>query len=97
MKKKLSAFVDYLFIEENAVSILKADIVVPGTREYNSKISLRTLDDLPRYDPRTIDKTILPKLEFPLSRIADKEKSNLNIYFGKGRWSRATGKVLARP
>ncbi|MDP4117163.1 MAG: NgoFVII family restriction endonuclease [Bacteroidota bacterium] len=96
IKKKLGKFVDYLFLEENAVSILKADIIVPGTREYSSKISLKTLDDLSRYDPDTIDKTVLPKLEFPLSRIADKEKSNLNVYFGKGRWSRATGKVLAR-
>ncbi len=87
VKDKLSKFVDYLFLEENAVSILKADIVVPGTSEYSSKISLKTLDDLPRYDPATIDKSVLPKLEFPLTRIADKEKSNLNVYFGKGRWS----------
>jgi hypothetical protein len=97
VKQKLSAFVDYLFLEENSVSILKADIVVPGTSEYSKRISLRTLDDLLRYDPATIDKSVLPKLEFPLSRIADKEKSSLNVYFGKGRWSRATGKVLARP
>jgi NgoFVII-like restriction endonuclease len=97
VKDKLRAFIDYLFLEENAVSILKADIVVPGTSEYSKKLSLRTLDDLPKYDPATIDKSVLPKLEFPLSRIADKEKSNLNVYFGKGRWSRATGKVLARP
>jgi hypothetical protein len=94
---KLSIFTDYLFHTENAVSILKADITVPGTNEFISKISLRTLDDLPRYDPETIDKSTLPKLEFSLSRIADKEKSNLNVYFGKGRWSRSTGKILARP
>jgi hypothetical protein len=94
---RLNIFTDYLFDNENAVSILKADIIVPGTKEYSSKISLKTLDDLPRYDPATIDKSVLPKLEFPPSRIADKEKSNLNVYFGKGRWSRATGKILARP
>jgi hypothetical protein len=97
VKEKLRAFVDYLFLEKNAVSILKADIVVPGTSEYSSKLSLKTLDDLSRYDPATIDKSVLPKFEFPLSRIADKEKSNLNVYFGKGRWSRVSDKVLARP
>lgn len=97
LKNKLRVFSDYLFHIDNAVSILKADIIVPGTKEYSSKISLKTLDDLHRYDPETIDKTVLPKFEFPLSRIADKEKSNLNVYFGKGRWSRPTGKILARP
>jgi hypothetical protein len=97
VRTKLTTFVDYLFLEKNAVSILKADIVVPGTSEYSNKISLKTLDDLPRYDPATIDKTVLPKLEFPLAQKADKERSNLNVYFGKGRWSRATGKVIARP
>ncbi len=95
--KQTRHFYGYLFQNENAVSILKADFIVPGTKEYSSKISLKTLDDLPRYDPGTIDKSILPKLEFPLSRVTDKEKSNLNVYFGKGRWSRSTGKILARP
>jgi len=96
-RNQLNTFIDYLFESENAVSILKADIVVPGTSSYTQKISLQTLDDLPRYDPSSIDTSLLPKLEYPLSRVADKEKSNLNVYFGKGRWSRSSGKVLARP
>ena len=96
-RDRLDTFVDFLFQPDNAVSILKADIIVPGTSSYVQKISLQTLDDLPRYDPITIDKSLLPKLEYPLSRVADKEKSSLNVYFGKGRWSRATGRVLARP
>jgi len=94
---KLDTFIDYLFLPDNAVSIVKADIVVPGSSEYSQRISLKTLDDLPRFDSSTVDKTQLTKIEYPLSRIADKEKSNLNVYFGKGRWSRTTGKVLARP
>ncbi len=93
----LDNFLDYLFQPDNAVSIVKADIVVPGTSDYSNKISLKTLDDLPKYDPATVDKSLLPELDYPLTRVADKEKSNLNVYFGKGRWSRTTGKVLARP
>lgn len=94
---KLNTFIDFIFQSDNAVSILKADIIVPGTNSYRQKISLKTLDDLPKYDPTTINRSLLPKIEYPLARIADKEKSNLNVYFGKGRWSRTTGKVLARP
>lgn len=96
-QQSLLSFLDFLFSSENAVSIPKAEIVVPGSSEYSRKIALETLDDLPKYDPATIDKSLYPKIEYPLSRIADKEKSNLNVYFGKGRWSRTTGKVVARP
>jgi HKD family nuclease len=94
---KLLSFLDFLFLEENAVPIQKADIVVPGSSEYTKKISLETLDDLSRYDPATIDTSLYPKLEFPLSRVVDKEKSNLNVYFGKGRLNTTTGKIIARP
>jgi NgoFVII-like restriction endonuclease len=94
---KIQIFIDFLFHEDNAVYIDKADIVVPGTAEYSNKISLKTLDDLPRYDPATIDTSVLPKFEYPLDRVTHNEKSSLNVYFGKGRWSRSTGKVLARP
>lgn len=96
-KIKLNQFVNYLFHPDNAISILKADIIVPGSGEYGKRVSLENLDDLPRYDPVAIDKSALPKLEFSLRRIVDKEKSNLNVYFGKGRWSRKTGKILPRP
>lgn len=92
---KLNNFIDYLFLPENAIHIDKAEIIVPGSSEYRRKIAV-TLDDLQRYDPTTIDKSLYPKFDFPLSRIADKEKSNLNAYFGKGRWSRSTGKIVPR-
>ena len=93
----LTSFLDFLFLPDNAVAIDKAEIVVPGSSEYGRRISLKTLDDLPKYEPATVDKSLLPKLDYPLSRVADKERSSLNVYFGKGRWSRTTGKVLARP
>ncbi|MFA6518892.1 MAG: restriction endonuclease PLD domain-containing protein [Candidatus Shapirobacteria bacterium] len=95
-QSRLSTFIGYLFLPENAIHIDKAEIVVPGSSEYRQKMAI-TLDDLEKYDPATVDKSILPIFEFPLSRIANKEKSNLNAYFGKGRWSRATGKIVPRP
>jgi len=96
-KDKAKHFLDFLFHNDNAVSILKADITVQGTTQYREKLALSSLDDLEKYDDQRIDKTTLPVFEICLKRIVDKEKSNLNVYFGKGRWNRATGKVILRP
>lgn len=96
-KEELRQYLEFLFHAENAVSISKAEITVPGSEEYKKRISLSVLDDLERYDPTTIDRSRYESFELDLHRIADKEKSNLNAYFGKGRWSRATGKIVPRP
>jgi hypothetical protein len=39
----------------------------------------------------------LPKFIFPLSRVAEIPKSNLNTYFGKGRLNKKTGIITPRP
>ncbi len=96
-KKEVLDYLEYLFSPTNSVSILKADITVFGSKEYFERISLQTLDDLRKYDPATIDKAELPKFEYPLSRIITSEKSSLNVYFGKGRLARSTGKITPRP
>lgn len=95
-KREVTDYLDYLFSPINSVSILKADITVFGSKKYFERISLQTLDDLRKYDPAVIDKSLLPKFEYPLSRIITSEKSSLNVYFGKGRLARSTGKVTPR-
>lgn len=96
-KLKVKHFINFLFSDDNAISILKADIVVPGTKKYKQKVSRDSLDSLKRYDPRSIDTSILPKFVFDLGRIAGKEKSSLNTYFGKGRLNSKSGIVTPRP
>lgn len=96
-KSGIQGYLDYLLNPENAVSVLKADITVHGSKQYQERISLQTLDDLPKYNPQTVDKATLPSFEYSLARIVGSEKSSLNVYFGKGRWSRSTDKVLPRP
>lgn len=96
-KTKVKDFLSYLLSEDNSVSILKADIVVPGSKKYIDKVSLLTLDSLKRYNPATLDTSILPNFVFPLNRVVEKEKSSLNVYFGKGRLNRKTGFVKPRP
>lgn len=96
-KTKVKDFLSYLLSKENSVSILKADIIVPGSKKYKEKISLVTLDSLKHYDPTSIDISKLPKFIYPLDRVAKKEKSSLNVYFGKGRLNSKTGHVKPRP
>lgn len=96
-REQIEEFLTYLFNGDNAVNILNADIVVPGSGQYKKRVALETLDDLEKYDPATISKQGLEYMDISLARIATKEKSNLNIYFGKGRWNRSTGKIIPRP
>ncbi|MEX1112177.1 MAG: restriction endonuclease PLD domain-containing protein [Candidatus Andersenbacteria bacterium] len=96
-KSATISYLEFLFNQENAVSITDAEITVPGSEKYKARIALSNLDDLQRYDTSSIDKTNLQFFDYPLERIAEKERSNLNVYFGKGRWSRSTGKVAPRP
>lgn len=96
-KIKVKEFLKYLFSEENSVSILKADIIIPGSKKYKDKISLVSLDSLQKYNPTTLDISTLPNFVFPLNRVVEKEKSSLNVYFGKGRLNRKTGIIKPRP
>jgi len=96
-KKKVKEFLTYLLSKDNSVSILRADIIVPGSKKYKAKVSLLTLDNLKQYNPKSIDISKLPKFVYPLDRVAEKEKSSLNVYFGKGRLNTKTGYVKPRP
>lgn len=94
---KVKSYLNFLFSKENAVSLGKADITVLGTKQYLERISLENLSDLQRYEPSTINKSTLETFEYPLERVITSEKSSLNVYFGKGRLARVSGKVSPRP
>ncbi len=93
------SFLDFLMGTDNAVLITNADIAKRGSAELRQKLVLNYLSDLERYEPNEITPS-LPRLnsfEFDLRKAVLNEKSNLNVYFGKGRLARATGKVKPRP
>lgn len=94
---EIASYLKYLFAPENAAGIKNADLVVPGSEEYKRRVSTERLKDLRRYDPNSIQ--INPKkcFIFPLKRLAESEKSGLNVYFGRGRLNRSTGIVTPRP
>lgn len=87
----------YLFDPNNSAGIKKADLVVPGSEEYKKRVSIEGLKDLRRYDPSSIHVNNKKSFVFPLKRLAESEKSGLNVYFGRGRLNRATGIVTPRP
>ena len=96
-KEAVISFLDELYSPSYAIPIDKAEITVPGKK----KVVLKTVENywnaLKRYNPAEISVSDLPKVEFLLNRVAEKEKSNLNVYFGKGRENKDTGKILPRP
>ncbi|WP_318312570.1 restriction endonuclease PLD domain-containing protein [Flagellimonas crocea] len=96
-KVDLVAFLNDLYSPSYSISIDEAEITVPGKKKIVLDKVERLWANLKKYDPTSINVKGLPKFIFPLERVAEKEKSNLNVYFGKGRWSRTTGKIKPRP
>lgn len=92
----IANFLEYMFSPEVSTHITNADIVVPGSASFKKRVSVETLNDLQRHDPQTIDTASLDFFDYSLARIATSEKSSLNVYFGKGRWTRSTGKIIPR-
>lgn len=90
-------FLTDIFSGEYSVPFDLAEITIPGQKKVVLNTVERLWNSLKKYDPNAISLDKLPRFIFPLQRIAEKEKSNLNVYFGKGRWNRATGKTRPRP
>jgi len=96
-KIRLIQFLQDLYSSKYSIRIDKVKIPISGKKIPTVKIQSKW-DNLDKYDVSTIDKTNLPKLEFPLERIVNQPKSNLNIYFGKGRQppKGSKGKIIPR-
>jgi hypothetical protein len=95
-KVYLVAFLNDLYSPSYSISIDQAEIIVPGKKKLLSINTQKKWENLYKYNPETIDYAKYPNFSIDLNRVADKEKSSLNVYFGKGRWSRSTGKIKPR-
>jgi len=95
-KSNLKKFLNDLYSPNYSIPINKAKITPKYKPTKLTKHAQTKWDSLSKYNPKSINTSKLPKFEIPLTRIADKEKSNLNIYFGKGRENKATGIVTPR-
>ena len=94
---KIKDFLNALYSPSFSIRIDRAEITVPGKK----KVVLNKVDNywrsLARYNPKGVNVERLSKFEFPLGRVVSKEKSSLNVYFGKGRENKKTGKIIPRP
>ncbi|MEE9193692.1 MAG: restriction endonuclease PLD domain-containing protein [Thermodesulfobacteriota bacterium] len=90
-------YLNYLFNAKVSTSILRADIHI--TKKESDRLrqqKITELAELKQFDSTKIDTSKLPMFTISLDRIANAQKSNLNCYFGKGRWTRTTGLVKLR-
>lgn len=96
-KGKIISFIDDLYSFDYAVTIDNAKILVPNkTNAVISKIE-KLWNSLEKHNLKEKDISHFPNFRYELSRVAKKEKSNLNVYFGRGRWSRKTNIIKPRP
>lgn len=96
-KQQIINFLSDLYSEEYSITVDKAEITVPGKKKLILNNVESKWNSLKRYDPNIIDTTNLEFFQFPLSRVVNKEKSNLNTYFGKGRLNKKKGIITPRP
>lgn len=96
-KNQLERFLENLYSKDLCLPIDKAEITIPGKKIVIQRTVENIWNSLNRYNPKSIDTSNLPSFEFSLERIVEKEKSNLNVYFGKGRLNRSNGKIIPRP
>lgn len=93
----VDSFLSDLYSKDFSVGIHQAEISTPNRH----KTVINKVDKLwenlsrHRYDKKHLQS--LPNFKLDLNRIVEKEKSNLNIYFAKGRWSRSSNKIKPRP
>ena len=95
-RKDLHKFLDYLFSGATSVEITRAKVAEKGSQAYVQTLRIKKLGDLKTYDPATVDRSKLSFFDFDLRRIANKESSNLNCYFGKGRLNKKSGRIAPR-
>lgn len=96
-KKTLVNFINDLYSPYYSITIDHVEIIVPGKKKIIINSIENYWDSLKTYDPTSIDTSVLHKFVFPLKRVAEKEKSNLNVFFGKGRLNTKTLKITPRP
>ncbi|BAU95534.1 stress-sensitive restriction system protein 1 [Corynebacterium suranareeae] len=71
--------------------------ITPTNRDLKSP--LEKIDEVEKTDEATpfeLAEQLKPKYKFSI-RIKDTDKSHLNVFFGKGRKAKGTGRILARP
>ena len=90
-------FLGDLYSPNYSALLDKIAINVKGTEEPEYTKAKELWNGLQTHTIKHGDINTNPFFAVILDRISKQTKSNLNIYFGDGRWSRTTGKTTPRP
>ena len=97
LRRKVIAFLDDLYSPSYSILLDKIDIKVRGTKDPKYTKAVNLWNGLQTHTIKYGDISANPSFSVTLDRIDEQEKSCLNVYFGKGREDKATGKIIPRP
>jgi hypothetical protein len=92
-KYQISSFLTYLFSKYSKK--INEVFINTGNKKTVTDSIMNKYRQLSKHN-ETIDFS-LPTINIDLARIAEKEQSNLNVYFGRGRENKSNGKIIPRP
>ncbi|MGB3511780.1 MAG: restriction endonuclease PLD domain-containing protein [Microcoleaceae cyanobacterium] len=86
------AYINWLLTDNISVNIAKCESfpIIESVKASRKKINFQKAETQP------IINSTVPYLDISLARVEQQQKSNLNTFFGKGRWNRKTGIVIPR-
>lgn len=96
---KTKEFITWLNSDSESAYIDRVDeLALTDSRPFRDTVvnAMLGANEARRYDLSTISLHSLPYFDISLERINKQSKSNLNSYFGRGRWSRVSGVVVPR-
>lgn len=96
-KARVVRFLNDLYSDAYSIPIDRAEIMVPGKKKVLQSEVEHDWNSLKKHDPKKINFINSPCIELNLASVVKKEKSGLNVYFGKGRENKKTGKIIPRP
>ena len=97
---EINSFLDDLFSEEFSIPVQNAQIPIRGKTKLIGDRAKSTWDGLRKHNLTPSSPQILMNeciATYDLLSLSEKEKSNLNVYFGKGRLNTDTGVIAPRP
>lgn len=99
-KIEINSFLDSLFSSKHSIKVEKAQIPIKGKVKLIGSKAEVTWEGLKRHKITDSSSDILYNQRiatYDLLALSEHDKSNLNIFFGKGRENKKTGIIIPRP
>ncbi len=97
LRRKVIAFLNDLYSPNYSTLLDKIEIRVKGTKDPKHTKAIELWNGLQTHTIKYGNINTNPFFAVTLNRINEQEKSCLNVYFGKGREDKVTGKIIPRP